>query len=92
MTPRQEPPPPPPSNGKPAPTSNGAGQVRGATLALTNLTKLAGLVVAFNEAVLRTELRPSVIALAAFMMAGAQVSETLLVSAIERFFGTHGDR
>ena len=91
MTPRQEPP-PPPSNGQPPPSLPGAAQARGAALAVTNLTKLAGIVVAFNEAVLRTELRPSVMALAAFMMAGAQVSETLLVSAIERFFGTHGDR
>jgi hypothetical protein len=87
MTPRQEPQ-SPSSNGQPA----AAIPLRRGALALTNLTKLAGLVVAVNEAVLRTELRPSVIALAAFMMAGAQVSETLLLSVIERFFEAREDR
>lgn len=91
MTPRQEPQ-SPSTNGQAPPPSTGVGQARGAALVLTNLTKLAGIVVAFNEAVLRTDLRPSVMALAAFMMAGAQVSETLLISLIERFFGTREDR
>lgn len=69
------------------PRLNGLSPVRGAALALTNLTKLAGLVVAVNEAVLRSELRPSVLALAAFMMAGAQVSEGLLLSLLDHFLG-----
>lgn len=69
------------------PRLTGLAPVRGATLALTNLTKLAGLIVAVNEALLRSELRPSVLALAAFMMAGAQVSEGLLLSLLDHFLG-----
>lgn len=64
-----------------------AAPARGAALAVTNLTKFAGLIVAVNESVLRSELRPSVLAVAAFMMAGAQVSETVLLSVIDRFLG-----
>jgi hypothetical protein len=51
---------------------------RGVGLFLTNLTKLAGLVVAVNEALLRAEIRPVSLAVAAFMMSGAQGIETLL--------------
>lgn len=61
---------------------------RGATLAVTNLIKLGGLVVALHEALVRTELRPSVLAVSALMMAGAQVSEGLLLALADRFFGT----
>jgi hypothetical protein len=59
---------------------NGQSQkaARGVGLLLTNLTKLAGLVVAVNEALLRTEIRPVSLAVAAFMMSGAQGLETLL--------------
>jgi len=59
-------------------SSPGNGAPRGIALALTNLTKLAGLVVVLNEALLRTEMRPLVLAVSAFMMAGAQGVETLV--------------
>jgi hypothetical protein len=58
------------------------------TVIVTSLTKLAGLAIGFNEALLRTELRPSALGLAAFMMAGAQVSEPVLLSMVDRLFGT----
>jgi hypothetical protein len=45
---------------------------------ITNLTKVLGLVVAVNEAILRSDLRPQVLAVAAFMMAGAQGFEQLV--------------
>jgi hypothetical protein len=64
-----------------------ASPARGATLLVTNATKLTGLVLAINEAVIRTELRPSVLAVAAFMMAGAQVSEGVILAMIDRFLG-----
>lgn len=60
---------------------------RGLALATTNLTKLAGLAIAVNEALLRSELRPTALAVAAFMMAGAQVSEGVLLAMVDRFFG-----
>lgn len=50
---------------------------------ITNLIKAGGLAVAVNESLLRTELRPSVLAIAAFMMAGATGAETL----IDKLFG-----
>jgi hypothetical protein len=66
-----------------------AAPARGLTLLVTNATKLTGLVLAINEAVIRTQLRPSVLAIAAFMMAGAQVSEGVLLAMIDRFLGRH---
>jgi hypothetical protein len=65
--------------------------VRNWTLALTNLTKLAGLIIAVNEALLRAEVRPTALALAAFMMAGAQLSENAVLAALDRFFGAPRD-
>lgn len=49
-------------------------------LVITNLTKLAGLVVVVNEALFEPVLRPAAIAVAALMMAGAQGFETFLRS------------
>lgn len=53
-------------------------------LVVTNLTKLGGLAIAINEALIRTDPRPVALAVAAFMMAGAQGAETFL----EKFLGT----
>lgn len=50
---------------------------------VTNLIKLGGLIVALNEALVRSDLRPGGIALSALMMAGAQSLESFLTS----FFG-----
>lgn len=58
---------------------------RRAALITTNLTKLAGLVIGLHEAL--TTKDPTVMAFAAFMMAGAKVSETVLLTFIDRFFG-----
>jgi hypothetical protein len=62
-----------------------AAPARGATLILTQLTKLAGLVVAVHEAF--TTKDPVVMALAALMIAGGQVSETFVLGLIDRFLG-----
>lgn len=67
------------------PSNRGQAPARSVTLVLANLTKLAGLVVAVHEAF--TARSPVVMAVAAFMMAGAQISETLVLGVIERFFG-----
>lgn len=45
---------------------------------VTNAIKLGGLVIAINEALIRTELRPAGLAVAGFMMAGAQGIESFL--------------
>lgn len=54
-----------------------------ATLAVTNLVKLGGLVIALHEALFTVEPRSLVIGIAALMMAGAQSFESFLTS----FFG-----
>ena len=60
------------------------------TLLITNAIKLGGLVVALNEAVGHDQPRALVIGLAAFMMAGAQVSEEAFLGIVQRIFGAHG--
>lgn len=59
---------------------------RALTLVVTNLIKIAGLYVGVRSAI-----QPSpnavVLAFAAFMMAGAQLSETTILALITRFFG-----
>lgn len=62
-------------------------QARGGTLVITNLTKLAGVGVVVNETMIRSNLRPSALAVASLMMLGAQVSEDMILKAIDRFFG-----
>lgn len=61
--------------------------VRGGTLLFTNLVKLAGLGIAIRE-VLRPNRDSAVLALSAFMMSGAQLSEEFLLGIIERFLGS----
>jgi hypothetical protein len=69
---------------------NGNGSVQRSasrsTLVVTNLTKVAGLVLGTRQGF---EAHPDarVIALAAFMLAGAQVSENVMIALIERFLG-----
>jgi hypothetical protein len=60
---------------------------RGGTLIITNLFKLAGLGIAVRE-VLRPDRDAAVLALSAFMMSGAQLSEEFLLGIIERFLGS----
>lgn len=67
---------------------NGNGNVaRGSTLLVTNLTKLAGVALAVNEAALRPSVRDSVIALCALFVIGTQAAEGVMLRAIDRFFG-----
>jgi hypothetical protein len=56
---------------------------RAFALVVTNTTKLAGVAVAINEALIRTQARPIVIAVSALMIAGVQALETF----IDRLFG-----
>ena len=58
---------------------------RTAAIVVTNSIKVGGLVLGLHEAF--TTKTPTVMAFAAFMMAGARVSETVLLRAIDRFFG-----
>ncbi len=65
----------------------------GRTVALltTHLIKIGGLLAAMNELFLRPSVRASVVALAAFMMAGAQLSEHAVLAAIDRLLGSSED-
>ena len=65
-------------------TSKDAG--RRSTLVITNLTKVGGLVIGVHAG-LQAHPDPRVLAFAAFLCMGAQVSETVLLRLIERFFG-----
>lgn len=65
----------------------GGSTARGLTLLVTNCTKLVGVAVVVNEALIRGELRPVALAVAAFMMAGAQISERTVLAGIDRFLG-----
>jgi hypothetical protein len=63
------------------------------TLVLTNVIKLAGLIIFLKE-VLAPTLGPDraeILAIAAFMMAGAQLSESLLLSMMDRLLGRPSD-
>lgn len=59
---------------------------RGGTLLLTNVVKIAGLIFAIRE-VFKPDRDTSVLALSAFMMSGAQLSEEFFLSVIENFLG-----
>ena len=64
-----------------------AGRLSRSTLLLTNVFKVAGLVVFLNEAVVRSEARTTVLGACILCMAGAQVSEGVLLAIIDRFMG-----
>lgn len=68
--------------------SPAAQPIKRGTLVITNVTKLTGLYVAIHEAVLRPHHDPATLALAAFMMGGAQISEGIVMAALDKFFGT----
>jgi hypothetical protein len=55
-------------------------------LIVTNLIKLAGIALGIHEG-FRTVPDPRLIALAAFMLAGAQVSRAAIMELVSRFFG-----
>lgn len=78
---------------KPSPRipSPAALQARGGTLVVTNLIKLGGLAGAVNEMLFRSELRPLAVALCGVMLLGAQLSEDLMLRALDRFLGRDAD-
>lgn len=59
------------------------------TLLLTYATKLVGLASAFNQLLLQKDPRPLPLAVAAFMMAGAQLSEGLVLAFLDRMMMSH---
>lgn len=61
--------------------------LRGSTLWVTNATKIVGLVLAVNEMLIRPETNSVRLAVTALLVAGAQVSEGVLLSIIDRFSG-----
>jgi hypothetical protein len=60
------------------PLQNGMSSSERAGLVVTNLTKLAGVVITLTEVFGRNETRPEVLGIAALMIAGAQGVENLL--------------
>lgn len=58
---------------------------RGSALAITNLTKLAGVTLGLHSGF--TDQRPTTLAFAALLVAGGQFSETVILHLIDRFFG-----
>jgi hypothetical protein len=61
-----------------APRQSASQRTRGFGLLVSNLAKLAGVVVTLNETLLRTDLRPIALAVSALMIAGAQGLESVL--------------
>lgn len=59
-------------------------QAERAGLVVMNIIKLSGVAVVMNEVFARPEIRPSALAVAALMMAGAQSVETFFAA----FFGS----
>ena len=59
------------------------------TLLVTNGIKIGGLVIAIHEALAQHQ-HAFTLAVAAFMMAGAQFSEGLMLAIIDHLFGVQG--
>lgn len=57
------------------------------TIALTTVIKLVGLAAAFKELFLDQQPQPVALALSAFMMAGAQLSEEVLLGLLDKLLG-----
>lgn len=69
-------------------TAQAQGRIaRATTLLVSNVTKVGGLAVALNEILLRGSARSIVLIEAAFMMAGAQFSEHVLLAVLDRLLG-----
>lgn len=75
---------------QPPQQGEGSRALRGFTLLLTNVTKVVGLVIAVNEALLRPSIRESAMALAGAMLFGAQTVENVLLGLIDRMFPRDG--
>jgi hypothetical protein len=75
----------------PSPEGRPARTTRGLTLLLTWATKLIGLAAAFEQFFLHGgNPKPVPLFVAAFMMAGAQFSEGLILQFLDRLFGEPG--
>lgn len=61
-----------------------------ATLTVTNVIKLTGLLIGYKAATATDRPDAVTLAFAAFMMAGAQVGENAVLSFAEKFFGVSG--
>jgi hypothetical protein len=62
-------------------------RLRVSALAFTRLFQFSGLAVFLHEALVRSEARLSVLSICVLCMAGGQVSETVLMHAIDKFLG-----
>lgn len=60
---------------------------RGSALVVTNLTKLAGVYLAVSEQAGKGDAQTSVLATAALFVLGGQMAETVLLRAVDQFFG-----
>jgi hypothetical protein len=69
------------------PPTSLANRARSSTLWLTNVTKIVGLVLAVNEMLIRPETNSARLAFVSLVVAGAQLSETMLLAVIDRFLG-----
>ena len=59
------------------------------TLLVSNAIKLGGLYITVHEIATQPQPRLSVIAVALFMMSGAEVSEDTVITLVSRMFGAH---
>lgn len=62
-----------------------------ATNLLTLAVKLIGLASAFNQLLLQPHPQSVALAVSAFMVGGAQLSETLILAVLDRLLGEHHD-
>lgn len=76
-------------------TASESPQIRGPalwlTLIVTNAVKLTGIAIAIHEAFTKSNPSATILALAAFMMAGAQISEDAILRMISHMFGGAGE-
>lgn len=56
------------------------------TLVITNITKIAGLIVALNELMIRGQPRTPGLVVAGFMMAGGEGAERIVIALLEHVF------
>jgi hypothetical protein len=72
------------------PLPRGKSWARGSTLLITNLTKVAGVVIAVLEWARPGEAQDSVLALCAVFVVGAEALEKMALEAIDRILGRAG--
>lgn len=62
-------------------------KARASVLVMTNVVKITGLVAFVNEAIVRSDARLPVLGICMLCIAGGQVTETVILSIIDRFLG-----